>query len=212
MNNKFADLKNGINNLKDIIIKRLQDENQRLQEKCKKLEEKVISIETDVNSLNQYGRRSKTVFTGIPSSVNDEDLEFTVTSILIDIDVAVDTNDIEDCHCFGKIDSESKSKKTIVRFVNKSYCEKALLNKKKLSNLDHKKYNLSRSTKIFINENLTRMNESIAYEGRNLKRKGVTSACYTRNGVVHIKKQNIVKQKKLNALTICLNYFQIILL
>ena len=32
MNNKFADLKNEINNPKDIIIKGLQDENQR----CKK--------------------------------------------------------------------------------------------------------------------------------------------------------------------------------
>ena len=74
----------------------MQDKNQRLQEKCKKLEEKVSSIETDVNSLNQYGRRSNIVFTGIPSSVNDEDLESTVTSILTDIDVAVDTNDIED--------------------------------------------------------------------------------------------------------------------
>ena len=89
MNNKFADLKNEINNLKDIIIKRLQDENQRLQEKCKKLEEKVISIETDVNSLNQYGRRSNIVFTCIPSSVNDKDLESNVTSILTDIDVAL---------------------------------------------------------------------------------------------------------------------------
>ena len=161
MNNKFADLKNEINNLKDLIIERLQDENQRLQEKCKKLEEKVISIETDVNSLNQYGRRSNIVFTGIPSSVNDEDSESNVTSILTDIDVALDTNDIEDCHCFGKIDSKSKSKKTIVHFVNRRYCKRALLNKKKLSNLDHKKYNLSSSTKIFINENLRRMNESV---------------------------------------------------
>ena len=41
---------------------------------------------------------------------------------------------------------------------------------------------------IFINENRTRMNESLAYEGRNLKRKGVIYACYTRNGVVHVKK------------------------
>ena len=41
---------------------------------------------------------------------------------------------------------------------------------------------------IFINENLTRMNELLAYEGRNLKRKGVIYACDTRNGVVHVKK------------------------
>lgn len=108
MNSKFVDLKNEISNLKDIIIKRLQDENQRLQEKCKKLEEKVINVESDVNSLNQYGRRNNIVFTGIPDSVNDEDLESTVTSILKDIDVAVDSSDIEDCHRFGKTDSKSK--------------------------------------------------------------------------------------------------------
>ena len=108
MNSKFVDLKNEISNLKDIIIKRLQDENQRLQEKCKKLEEKVINVESDVNSLNQYGRRNNIVFTGIPDSVNDEDLESTVTSILKDIDVAVDSSDIEDCHHFGKSDSKLK--------------------------------------------------------------------------------------------------------
>ena len=124
-------------------------------------------------------------------------MESTVTSILTDIDVAVDTNDIEDCHRFGKFDSNSKSKKTIVRFVNRRFCKKALLNKKKLSNLDHGKYNFSRSTKIFINENLTKMNESIAYECRNLKRKGVISACYTRNGVVHIKKTEHTKAEKI---------------
>ena len=108
MNSKFVDLKNEISNLKDIIRKRLQDENQRLQEKCKKLEEKVINVESDVNSLNRYGRRNNIVFTGIPNSVNDEDLESTVTSILKDIDVAVDCSDIEDCHRFGKSDSKLK--------------------------------------------------------------------------------------------------------
>ena len=55
MNSKFVDLKNEISNLKYVIIKRLQDENQQLQEKCKKPEEKVINLESDVNSLNQYG-------------------------------------------------------------------------------------------------------------------------------------------------------------
>ena len=113
MNSKFVDLKNEISNLKDIIIKRLQDENQRLQEKCKKLEEKVINVESDVNSLNQYDRRNNIVFTGIPDSVNDEDLESTVTSILKDTDVAVDSSDIEDCHRFGKSDSKLKSKKLL---------------------------------------------------------------------------------------------------
>ena len=108
MNSKFFDLKNEISNLKDKIIKRLQDENQQLQEKCKKLEEKIINVESDVNSLNQYDRRNNIVFTGTPDFVNDEDLESTVTSILKDIDVAVDGSDIEDGHRFGKSDSKLK--------------------------------------------------------------------------------------------------------
>ena len=41
------------------------------------------------------------------------------------------------------------------------------------------------------------MNESIAYEGRNLKRKGVISACYIRNGVVHIKTTEHSKAEKI---------------
>ena len=44
MNSQFVDLKNEISNLKDIIIKRLQDGNQQLQEKCKKLEEKKVML------------------------------------------------------------------------------------------------------------------------------------------------------------------------
>ena len=41
------------------------------------------------------------------------------------------------------------------------------------------------------------MNESLAYEGRNLKRKGVIYACYTRNGVVHVKKTEHSKADKI---------------
>ena len=41
------------------------------------------------------------------------------------------------------------------------------------------------------------MNESIAYEGRNLKKKGVNSACYTRNGAVRIKKAEHSKAEKI---------------
>ena len=38
-------------NLKDIMIKRLQDENTSLQNKCRSLEDKVTSLEENLNSL-----------------------------------------------------------------------------------------------------------------------------------------------------------------
>ena len=41
------------------------------------------------------------------------------------------------------------------------------------------------------------MNESIAIEGRKPKRKGTISTCYTKNGVVHVKKTKRCKARKI---------------
>ena len=45
----IKNLRDAIINLKCIIIKRLQYENQRLQVNCSKLEERVVATETEVN-------------------------------------------------------------------------------------------------------------------------------------------------------------------
>ena len=111
-----SDLKDEINNLNDIIIKRLQDENVILRNRCS-------------NKLEQYGRRNNIIISGIPDSVKTEDLKESVTEILSDIDVKVTTNDIEACHRVGKSDNKIGSTKTIVRFVNRKSGKQALHNK-----------------------------------------------------------------------------------
>ena len=62
-----------------------------MQNKCKSLEDKVTRLEENLNSLDQYGRRNNSVLSGKPECVADV-LEATVTSILADIDVDVDSN------------------------------------------------------------------------------------------------------------------------
>ena len=62
-------------NLKDVIIKDLQDENQRLRKKVADLESKVISLESDHNSLEQYGRRNNIEISGILDTVLDQNRE-----------------------------------------------------------------------------------------------------------------------------------------
>ena len=123
-------LEEEIINLKDIVIKRLQEEN-KLQEKCSKLENDIVSNEFSVNALEQYGRRNNIVVSGIPGHVSERDLEETVISVLSDIVVNVSPNDVEACHRTGKPD-RNKSKKTIVCFLNRKHCKKALLNRRKL--------------------------------------------------------------------------------
>ena len=103
-------LREEIINLKDIVIKRLQEENKKVRKKCSKLENDVISNESAVNALEQYGRRNNIVVSGIPLHVSDRDLKETVISVLFDIEVNVSPNDVEACHRIGKTDS-NKSKK-----------------------------------------------------------------------------------------------------
>lgn len=52
-----GELKDGFINIKDINIKRLQNENHRLQENRKKLESGVRKAKTDINFLNKYAKR-----------------------------------------------------------------------------------------------------------------------------------------------------------
>ena len=102
--NSINGLSDEILNLKNIVIKRLREENEKLHDKYNKLGKRVLFLEKDINSLNQYGRRNNIVFTGIPDILQDDELEEAVKSILSDIDVNLDVDDIEDCHRVGKSD------------------------------------------------------------------------------------------------------------
>lgn len=194
--------------LKDVIIKRLQEENNLLRTRCSKLENKVISLESSINHVEQYGRRNNIVISGIPDDIIDDDLENTVSKIMKDVDVQIESKDIEACHRIGKTDQRTGSKKTIVRFVNRKYCKKALLNRKNFRLIDTEaKYNFSRNNKIFINENLTKANETIAYCGRKLKRANLIHSCYVREGVVYIKNTEHSKPTKAHHINILYDHF-----
>ena len=136
-------------NLKD-VIKNLQVENQRLRSKLDNLEKKVISLEENGNLLEQYGRRNNLEITGISNEIEDVDLEGKVIEIVDKIEVNVSSKDIEACHRIGK--SKDNSKKTIVRFVNRKYAKKALLNRKNLKHLDKSSIGLSNSSNIYQRE------------------------------------------------------------
>ena len=78
ISNGNSRLKDEISNLKDTVIKRLQEENQILRQKCNKLDAKIVKLETEQNSLAQYGRRNNIVISGIPDSIDDSNLENTI--------------------------------------------------------------------------------------------------------------------------------------
>ena len=171
--------KDEVINLKDVIIKRLQDENELLRTKPNQLENKVVSLESSINQVKQYGRRNNIVISGIPDGIRDNDFTSTVFDIMKDVDVDINSSDTEACHRTGKLDQSTENKKTIVCFINRKYCKKALLKRKIFATINTvTKYNFSCNNPIFVNESLTKTNQSLAFFSRKLKQSGLIHCPY----------------------------------
>ena len=184
---RFDDLKGEILNLKDIVIKNFLEENKNLNAKIKQLEAQVIQNEKSLNSLDQYGRRNNLEITGIPISEDDnKELENNVVKILGTVGVKISKVDLEAVHRLGK--PRDGSHRTIVRFVNRKHCKDALTNRKKLRSIDSSSIGLNKA-ELYFNENLTPMNGKIAYKSRVLKRAGIISNTFTKDGVTNIVKK-----------------------
>ena len=140
INSVNTELKEEINNLKNVIIKRLQDENVILRDRCRKLEQELVEFECSANNLEQYGKRNNIIISGIPDSVDNSQLEESVTEILTDINIDVASNDIEACHKLVRRILELAALKLL--FI--------LLTGNMLSKLYIIKRNFSRSKKIHI--------------------------------------------------------------
>ena len=99
---RFDEVQNELPNVKNIIIKNLQEENERLQKRVSFLDKKIISLESSYNMLEQYVRKNNLEITGIPDSMPQKDLENKVVDILNAIGVNVSNDDFEDCRRIGK--------------------------------------------------------------------------------------------------------------
>ena len=89
-------------------------------------------------------------------------------------------------------------KKTIFRFSNRKFAKQALYNRKKLKSID--KSTLGLTNDVFINENLTPVNNRIAYNCRKPKRQNLISKTYTVNGMVYLISSNIKRGKPVKVL------------
>ena len=72
--------------------------------------------------------------------------------------------------------------KTVLRFISRKNCEGCLANRKILS---REKCNFHAGTKVFVNENLTPINDTISYNLRELKRSDLILFWYYKHGFFH---------------------------
>ena len=138
---------------------------------------RVTSLERGLNSQEQCTRRECLLVVGIPSSIDDENLKSTVCSILGDIDVVCDSNDIEDGH-------RIKGDRTIIKFASRKKSSEVLNNKKKLKNLDIGKYGLNDGSRIYIDKSLCSYFRGLCGKCKGLWHDKVIASFYTVNDIL----------------------------
>ena len=169
--------------VKDSIIEALKAENLKLQQKVEKLENRISELESDLNKNNQYNRRNNIEIQGIPSEIGDDSLEDNVIEMLAKVQIVATKSDIEDCHRLGKNGS------TIVRFVNRKFCNDILEKTFDLhKNIDKSKLGFANDTKIYVSENLTSYNQRLAWKCRELKRAKKIPKVWSMKGAIKIRR------------------------
>ena len=97
---------------------------------CGNLEKKVKSLEIQISKDEQYNRHNCVEFSGIPDTINDDNLEDTIIEACKDINIDVSETDIEACHRLPvRRNATNASKRVIVKFVNRKHAE-SILSKK----------------------------------------------------------------------------------
>ena len=114
--------------LKILLLKIYNIENEHLRNQVSYLNKKVVSLEANHNILEQYGRRNNIEITGIPDTVQDNQLENKVIEIFDAIGMDAKSVDFKDCHRVGKF--KNNSKKVIARFVNPKVVKNTLYKRK----------------------------------------------------------------------------------
>ena len=139
-------------------------ENEKLKKKVSTYEKENIQLKSDINKeiedrkeklndLEQYGRRNNIRITGIPFDKENETAYETTDNVLRllneKLDMEVGYQDIDIAHRLGKYKKDAK-RPVIVKFVHRHVKGSVMREAKRLKN-----------TNIYINEDLTFLNQSV---------------------------------------------------
>ena len=175
-NSEYSEIIYRIISIKDSITDALKEENMKLKSRVEQLEDKILRIEIAKNNHDQYTRHNNIEIQGIPGTVKDEHLENKV--------IDIDASDIEDCHRLGN----STPKNTIVRFVNRKFCKKALEAKFDLRKINNAELHFDTSSVLYFSENLTPYNQYLAWKCRELKRAKLIHSTWSSKGLIKIRR------------------------
>ena len=152
--------------------------------RVKDLENQVYTLNERYWALDQYTRRENIEILNIPDRIKQNELEAYVIVILKGIGlVNICSYDIAACHRLRK-NSSHKYSPTIVRFVNRKDAIDAMLMR---FNTTLRAMPFPEET-LIITENLVSPRKRIFRKLRDIKRCGIISSLWTKNGTIYIRK------------------------
>ena len=194
------------NQITDLFLKKQEQTNttiasltaeiKRLNKNCQKLESDVSVIKNVTNILpNQmssierqcckkvrYSRHECVWVVGLPSSIEDKELEPTVCRVFQHIGVDITGERIEACHHLKK-----QSVRTIVKFSRRKDSEHVMRRKSELRKLKSSDLDLPNGTKLYINESLCSYYRFLWNKCKKLWNKQGIFSFFTINGSIRIK-------------------------
>ena len=119
---------------------------------------------------------------GIPLQVDDKNSETNVLSVFQKIGCTIGLTFIDDCHWLS-----TNNDRVIVKFTCRKDCKQILKVKKDLRNLDMEDLDLSRGTKIYINQSLCPYYRILWLKAKRLQNIGSIDNFYISSGTIKIK-------------------------
>lgn len=154
----------------------------------KSLQNETKLLNDRIDEMEQYSRRTCLKFSGIPeegTSENTDKLAMNVINLILSKESSkIGLDRIERTHRVGPRKGNGKPRDIIVRFL--SYRDRATVfhHKRNLKNYNH---NPSTSSRVFINEALTKQRSNILFEARKLARSRLVDSVWTYDGRIIVK-------------------------
>ena len=141
------------------------------------LKVRVTALEEKTDDLEQYSRRNTVRIRGIPEALNENTDGLVKDMAARKLDVQLSTHDVVRSHRIGRKNPEKETPRDIiVRFTTHNTKVDVMRNARKL-----------KGTQLFVNEDLTKVRSTIAWEARTLKRQNKVADTWTRDGTVFVK-------------------------
>lgn len=198
LSNKY----DAINDYQSIVKKELQ----RLSSKVAELTIKVGNIGLEIDNLQQYSYQYNAKLVGVPQR-NAKESAYETSSLCADLFYAIGADisiyDIDTAHRVPSRKQDGKPNPIICKFVRRLAKDDVMSRRRDACKVDPTTIGFPRScsvSSIRIYDHLTPKSQQVLYEARKFKEENDYQFCWTKNGIVYLRKTADSRAERINDL------------